>query len=177
MDFRNCMRDCRTCRASQSMSMKSSSNIGVCSLGQSVMLFQQVAPLPGTRRFVRLLLMDAGRGVQSVRPTHLGFHQEVCMWSKDGTSDREGVLYLKEQRQRLFPKMQKQPEKRVEIRVSFETGSTLYVQVEECLSVSQYHHTAGVWEGMRVAYLFYYDKQCGESCGAVVSRTAAMSVT
>lgn len=28
-----------------------------------------------TRRFVRLLLMDAVRGVQSVRPAHQGYHQ------------------------------------------------------------------------------------------------------
>ena len=60
------------------MSLKSQSKGGVCNLGQSVMLFQHVAPLPSNHRFVRLLLMDVGRGVQSVRPTHLGFHQVVC---------------------------------------------------------------------------------------------------
>lgn len=47
--------------------------------GQSVMLYQQVLPLPNTHRFVRLFLTDAGRRVQSVRPAHQGYHQEAGM--------------------------------------------------------------------------------------------------
>lgn len=47
------------------------------SKGQSVMLYQQVLPLPNIHRFVRLLLTDAGQGVRSVRPAHQGYHQEA----------------------------------------------------------------------------------------------------
>lgn len=59
--------------------------------GQSVMLYQQVPPLPNTHRFVRLLLMDASWGVQSVRPAHQGYHQEATTIEKDMRVRMQGI--------------------------------------------------------------------------------------
>jgi hypothetical protein len=157
MGFRDKVTDYRTCIARQSMSFKLLRNIGVCSLGQSVMLFQHVAPLPSTRRFVRLLLIDAGRGVQSVRPTHLGFHQVVCV-VVGRNAGFEGSLVPEGATLAFVSRNAKYVWKCVGIRVSLETVSTLCIQVEECLSVSQYHHTAVAQEGRRGSYLSY-DKQ------------------
>jgi hypothetical protein len=51
-------------------------------------------PSSDTHRFVRLFFTGAARGVQSVRPAHQGYHQEVgrCEVLRDGR--RIGV-YLK----------------------------------------------------------------------------------
>lgn len=58
------------------------------------MLYQQVLPLPNTHRFVRLLLTDAGRGVQSVRPAHQGYHQEATP-TGENESARARDMYLR----------------------------------------------------------------------------------
>lgn len=58
----------------------------VLCMGNQWCCCQQVHPLPNTHRFVRLLLMDVGQGVRSVRPTHRGYHQEGSVISGTGGS-------------------------------------------------------------------------------------------
>jgi hypothetical protein len=50
------------------------------SRGQSVMLYQQVSPPPAPTGLYACCFTDAVEGVQSVRPAHLGSHQEVRRW-------------------------------------------------------------------------------------------------
>lgn len=75
MDRLERTRVCHTCGTRQQESPDDQYVTQVQGCGQSVMLYQQALPLPNTHRFVRLLLSDAGRGVQSVRPAHQGYHQ------------------------------------------------------------------------------------------------------
>lgn len=70
----------RTCDVVSQSSVKPSCDKSQCVWGNQWCCCQHVHPLANTHRFVRLRLMDAAQGVQSVRPTHRGYHQEgeVC---------------------------------------------------------------------------------------------------
>jgi len=87
------------------------------------------------------------KGVQSVRPTHQGYHQEEGIGA-GGQRDPQyeyvpgsRMLAIGLQKASKTREIVEQGQTRLKLNLRV---STLYIQVEECLSVSWYHHSAMV---------------------------------
>ena len=126
---------------------------------QSVMLYQQVLPLPTpTGLYARFWWMPVKEYDLSARRIE-GSHQEGNVGKrKDNESEREYVPEIMSASKSLIKcwTIDSVKHNQTRLKLNCVIRSTLYIQVEECLSVSQYHHYArvGRWSAYGVAVPF-----------------------